>query len=500
VMDCLLQARDEHLFTAVTDCGAGGLSSACGEMAAEHGARIHLDRIPVKYAGLSCTEVWISESQERMVVAVAPKDVPRVNAIFAAEDVDCTDLGEVTDTGRLELLWHGTLMGDLAMAFLHDGVPRSKRPAVFTAPVQSDAVLPAVSDCTDLLTRMLARPNISSKEWVIRQYDHEVQAGSIIKPLVGVTHDGPSDAAVVAPIPGNDRGVAISCGLNNRVSDVDAYWATAMNIEEALRNLVCVGAPISQVAILDNFSWAKCTDPAVFGALVRACEACYDFAMYYGTPFVSGKDSLSNEFTFEGKVIKIPHTLLITAMTVVPDVKQSLTMDLKRIGDVVIMVGLTRNELGCSEYLDLLGVSGGLIPTVDRALSKPVLDAVAACTAAGLVNAAHDVSEGGLGVSLAEMAFAGGLGLVVDASLVPRQDISTLDRLLFSESASRIVITVPPGKVAAAQALLAKVPHAVIGDVVASPTVTISGLGGTVVADNAVLKASWQRYLAVMAG
>jgi len=500
VMDCLLQARDEHLFTAVTDCGAGGLSSACGEMAAEHGARIHLDRIPVKYAGLSCTEVWISESQERMVVAVAPKDVPRVNAIFAAEDVDCTDLGEVTDTGRLELLWHGTLMGDLAMAFLHDGVPRSKRPAVFTAPVQSDAVLPAVSDCTDLLTRMLARPNISSKEWVIRQYDHEVQAGSIIKPLVGVTHDGPSDAAVVAPIPGNDRGVAISCGLNNRVSDVDAYWATAMNIEEALRNLVCVGAPISQVAILDNFSWAKCTDPAVFGALVRACEACYDFAMYYGTPFVSGKDSLSNEFTFEGKVIKIPHTLLITAMTVVPDVKQSLTMDLKRVGDVVIMVGLTRNELGCSEYLDLLGVSGGLIPTVDRALSKPVLDAVAACTAAGLVNAAHDVSEGGLGVSLAEMAFAGGLGLVVDAGLVPRQDISTLDRLLFSESASRIVITVPPGKVAAAQALLAKVPHAVIGDVVASPTVTISGLGGTVVADNAVLKASWQRYLAVMAG
>ena len=499
VLDTTLQARDAGCFTALTDCGAGGLSSACGEMAAENGCRIHLDRVPLKYAGLSYTEIWISESQERMVASVAPKNVKKTLAIFAAEGVEAVDLGEVTDTGKLELFIYGEQVADVEMHFLHDGVPRLKRPAVFIAPKEIDVLLKMEKDLSRTLIALMGRPNIASKEWVIRQYDHEVQAGSIVKPLVGVNHDGPSDAAVVAPRPGEDRGVAVACGLNTNYCDVDAYHSTAANMEEALRNLVCVGAPIDKVAILDNFSWAKCTDPAVFGALVRACQACYDYAIYYGTPFISGKDSLSNEFTYQGKVIKIPHTLLITAMTVMPDVKKSITMDVKRPGDVVVIVGLTRNELGGSEYLGLINKIGGIIPKVDFALSKPVLSAVASLTAAGLVSAAHDCSEGGLGVSLAEMAFSGGFGMEIDANAIPREGVTTLDRALFSESQSRIVVTVPKSALHEVHQLLSGVPHAVIGTVVAAPILSIVGLGGQVATDLALLKESWQAPLSVMA-
>jgi phosphoribosylformylglycinamidine synthase len=498
VMDTLLQCSAKGLFTAATDCGAGGLSSACGEISAEHGARIHLDRVLLKYAGLSYPEIWISESQERMVMTVRPENVAQVLAIFASEGVEAFDIGDISGSKRLELFWHGERMADLDMHFLHDGVPRLKRSAVFVPPVERDAVYSPPTDLAHTLCAVLARPNVASKEWVIRQYDHEVQAGSIIKPLVGVAHDGPSDAAVVAPIPGNDRGVAVACGLNTNFSDVDAYHATASGIEEALRNLVCVGAPIDKVAILDNFSWAKCTDPAVFGALVRACEACYDFAMYYGTPFVSGKDSLSNEFTFAGKTIKIPHTLLITALTVVPDIKRSITMDAKVAGDTVVVVGLTRNEMAGSEYFGLLGVSGGIVPKVDRALSKPMLDATAAVIHAGLVSAAHDCSDGGLGVTLAEMAFAGGIGMDLDLGKVPVEAITSLDRVLFSESQSRIVLTIPAAKLAQARALLGSIPHAVIGQTIAEPVLKVRGQGAAFTARLSDLKAAWQGTLRVM--
>lgn len=496
VQDVVLQARDAGCFTALTDCGAGGLSSACGEISAEHGCAVELDLVPVKYAGLSATEIWISESQERMVATVPSGKLQECLAICRAEGVDATVIGRIEDTGRLMLRWYGEVVGDLEMHFLHDGVPRLQRTAVFAPTPEADADIPAPGDLGAVLHRILARPNVASKEWVIRQYDHEVQAGSIVKPLVGVTHDGPSDGAVVAPVPGSNRGVAVACGLNTNFSETDAWLAAAAGIEEALRNLVCVGAPLDRVAILDNFSWAKCTDPAVFGALVRACQACKEYALYYGTPFISGKDSLSNEFTWQGKTIRIPHTLLITAMTVVPDVTRSITMDVKRPGDVVIVVGETRDELGGSEYLGLLGRSGGRTPRVDKHLSKPILHAVAACTKAGVVNAAHDCSDGGLGVCLAEMAFAGGFGLDINADLVPRAtSIQRLDMLLFSESNSRIVLTVPVTQIAQAEQILSAVPHARIGEVAAQPVLRINGLGGSLSAPLASLKEAWQGTL-----
>ncbi|MFW5699178.1 MAG: phosphoribosylformylglycinamidine synthase subunit PurL, partial [Planctomycetota bacterium] len=351
VLDTFLQARDAGCFSATTDCGAGGISSAIGEMGEEEGVRVHLERMPLKYAGLSYTEIWISEAQERMVAAVPPAKLEQALRIFAAEGVEATVVGEITGEKRLELFYHDEQVADLDMGFLHDGVPRLARRAVFTPVSESVEELSAPTDVAQTLCDVLARANVASKEWVIRQYDHEVQAGSIVKPLVGVDRSGPSDAAVVAPLLGRDRGVAVSCGLNTCYGDVDAYHAAAAGIEEALRNLVCVGAPLDRVALLDNFSWGRCDRPENLGALVRACQACYDLAMFYGTPFVSGKDSLNNEYAHGGETIVIPHTLLITAFTVMPDVTRALTMDCKRAGDVVLVVGETRRELGGSEYL-----------------------------------------------------------------------------------------------------------------------------------------------------
>jgi phosphoribosylformylglycinamidine synthase subunit PurSL len=498
-LDVVLACRDAGCFSALTDCGAGGLSSACGEIAAEHGCRVDLGLVPLKYAGLTYTEIWISESQERMVATVPPAQVAACLRLCAAEGVEATVIGEIVPTGRLTLVWQGAVVADIDMHFLHDGVPRLARPATFVPAPEADAVLPPPGDLAERLRGVLARPNVASKEWVIRQYDHEVQAGSIIKPLVGVTHDGPSDGAVVAPVPGSHRGVAVACGLNTNFSDWDAWHAATAGIEEALRNLVCVGAPFEQVAILDNFSWAKCTDPQVFGALVRACEACYAAAMAYGTPFISGKDSLSNEFVYQGTVIRIPHTLLITAMTVMPDVRTAISMDLKRAGELVLCVGETRNELGGSEYAGLVGASGGIVPKVDLAASRAMLRAVAACTGAGLVTAAHDCSDGGLAVTLAEMAFAGGLGMDIDAGQVPRDaGVTALDRLLFSESQSRIVLTIPRERLADAKALLVGVPWAVVGQVIAEPILRIGGLGGALRADLPSLKAAWQGTLAAV--
>ncbi|MFW5829408.1 MAG: phosphoribosylformylglycinamidine synthase subunit PurL [Planctomycetota bacterium] len=500
VMDTFLQARDRGFFTATTDCGAGGISSAIGEMGEKLGVEVHLERMPLKYEGLSYAEIWISEAQERMVAAVPEAQVEAALALFAAEDVEATDVGTITGDERLRLFYHGEQVADLDMDFLHNGLPRLARKAYFRPAPEPGAEFSAPADLGEALLMVLARPNVASKEWIIRQYDHEVQGGSIVKPLVGVEQDGPSDAAVVAPVLGRDRGVAVACGLNTCFGDVDAYHSAAAGIEEALRNLVCVGAPLGKVAILDNFCWGNCAKPENLGSLVRACEACYDYGIYYGTPFISGKDSLNNEFAVGGETIVIPPTLLITAMCVVEDVTRSVTMDVKAAEELVIVVGETRNELGGSEFLAAMGGSGGRVPRVDQAVSRPVLEAVAACTAAGLVTAAHDCSDGGLAVTLAEMAFAGGLGMEVDLEAVPRAaDVSDPAALLFSESNSRIVITVPTSGRDRALALLAKVPHAVIGTVSMAPHLRLQGFGADLQLPIQACKQAWRDGLAVLA-
>jgi len=486
VLDVILQARDFRetslggkptgpdrtasarcLFSAITDCGAGGLSSAVGEMAAQTGAEVDLDKVPLKYAGLRYDEIWISEAQERMVLAVPPENVQALLALASDEDVEATVIGRFTDTQRLVIRFEGQLVGDLDLRFLHEGLPKTLRiaewsrpgslcqkesgtaePAVFEsenrvcrgagplvrhAPkpeAQSPSLQPSLAEpqadprrLLEELLRRLSDPVIASKHWIIRQYDHEVGGRSVVKPLAG-RHDGPTDAAVIRPRLDSRRGVAIGCGLAPHLSDSDPYWMAVAAIDEALRNVVCVGGDPSQTAILDNFCWPRVDDARNLGALVRACQACYDTAKAYGLPFISGKDSLNNEFALDpadvdrvcsaaGRVgglreeaagnlirdgrIAIPCTLLISAISIVEDVERCVTSSIKQDGSRLYLIGQPMHF-------------GDQHPFFDFRTALRTHHSVAQMIREGLACAVHDVSDGGLLVAVAEMCIASGKG------------------------------------------------------------------------------------------
>lgn len=466
VLDAVLRARDaigvtagsseagqRCLYTAITDCGAGGLSSAVGEMGAEIGGTIDLERVPLKYAGLRYDEIWISEAQERMVLAVPPANLDPLMQIMREEQVEATVIGHfgrLVDSGppqpsdRLIVRYEGHVVGELELAFLHGGVPLPERRATWEPPPGSAEANPSerakraapstpsrpnVAELLAHLPAELARPTVASKAWIIRAYDHEVQGGSAVKPLIGRGR-GPGNAAVLRPRLDAWRGIALGCGLAPHLADTDPYWMAAAAIDEAVRNVVCVGGDPRRTAILDNFCWGRTDDPHQMGALVRACQACHDVALTYGTPFISGKDSLNNEFALDPADIEplltalreqasgddadarrlravlpalesrvrargrlaIPPTLLISALAIVDDVRRCVTSDLKSAGDAVLLVG-------------------GL-PTLGFELPRAaaVHAAVAGLIAQGLVTACHDVSDGGALVALAEMAMGGQRG------------------------------------------------------------------------------------------
>ncbi|HZL90363.1 MAG TPA: phosphoribosylformylglycinamidine synthase subunit PurL [Pirellulaceae bacterium] len=525
VLDVLLKARDEGLYTAVTDCGAGGFSSAVGEMGAEIGAEVWLEKAPLKYEGLTYTEIWISEAQERMVLAVPEDKWPRLAELCQSENVEATVIGLYVPTGHLTLKYRGTVVADLQMHFLHEGRPKVRRQAKYkprpTEPLTKNpksqipnpkSRLAEITDCNQTLLQLLASPNIASKEWVIRQYDHEVQGGSVIKPLVGVANDGPSDAAVLRPVLASRRGIVIACGMSPRFGDYDTYHMAASSIDEAVRNCVAVGADPSRIAILDNFCWGYTDRPETLGSLVRASLACYDAAVALGTPFISGKDSLNNEYSFEGgglrKTIQIPPSLLISAIGQVADVSRCVTMDFKTPGNLIFLVGLTCDELGGSHLALVEGMTGGQVPTVDFASAKTTFAALHAAMQQGLVRACHDLCEGGLAVALAEMAFAGNCGAKVRLSEVvsdvaPQQRTEGFDIvLLFSESNTRFLVEVPPARRATFESALAGAPLAHIGEVTDTGRVQIAPTPGggndeqwLIDLPIGELKAAWQRTL-----
>lgn len=498
VLDVILQARDRGLYRSITDCGAGGFSSAVGEMGANLGADVELSKAPLKYDGLSYTEIWISEAQERMVLAVPPKDWPALLALCESEEVEATDLGEFVDTGRLHLTYLGHTVADVSMHLLHEGRPPVVRQATRTKVLGSAVPLPDCDDFTPDLKAILQTWDVASKEWIVRQYDHENQGRSVIKSLVGVQSDGPGDASVIRPVYGSNRGLAVSCGINPRYGRLDPYAMACCVIDEAIRNCVAVGADPSRIAILDNFCWGNCERPETLGALVEAAFACRDMAMAYKTPFISGKDSLNNEYTHEGQSLAIPPTLLISAMGQVPDVRKCVTMDLKEPGNLLWIVGHTGNHLGGSHWLLVHGRAGGFVPEVDLKAGPPLFAAVFAAIGAGLVRSCHDLSEGGLAVALAEMAFAGGLGIDVSLRDVPcALDAAEDAVILFSESPTRLIIECRPESANDLAAIFADVPLGRLGEVTAEPQVTIRGLGknDVISADVAQLKADWQRPL-----
>jgi len=499
MLDVLLQANEANLYEAITDCGAGGLSSAVGEMGEKLGVEVDLEKVPLKYAGLNCAEIWISEAQERMVIAVKPENLEAIKKIFDGENVESTVIGKFTNDKKLVLRYNGQQVAEMDMDFLHDGVPKVRRKAEWKTPKLSEPSMAEKENYNESLLRILSCYNVASKEWVIRQYDHEVQGGSVVKPLTGVNNDGPSDAAVIKPKFDSEKGLAISCGMNPLYGDIDPYWMALAGIDEAIRNLVCVGGRADRIALLDNFCWGNCRKPETFGTLVRAAQACYDGAMAFNSPFISGKDSLNNEFSCEdGRQISIPSTLLISAMSIVDDIDKCVTMDAKKAGNFLFAVGETKNELGGSHYYKINGQVGANVPKVDLKIAPKIAERMAGAIAKGLVVSCHDCSEGGLAVALAEMAFAGGVGIEADLRGLPRSDdCLRTDAQLFGESTSRYIVEVEPGNYDAFVKLMLNLPFGQIGKVSEEKMLIIKSEDGRKVIDADIesLKQAWQKPL-----
>ncbi|MEO0079665.1 MAG: phosphoribosylformylglycinamidine synthase subunit PurL [candidate division WOR-3 bacterium] len=478
--DLVLAAREQRLFSAITDCGGGGLSSAVGELAKNHGCEVWLERVPLKYPGLTPAEIWISEAQERMVVFTEPERAEELLTLAREHDVEATVIGQVTNTKRLVLKFQNRIVGDIEMRFLHHGWQVARRNATWRRPDTPEGFVRPGQDLNRILLKLLQSPNIASKEWITRQYDHEVQAGSGMKPFSGQNNSGPTDACVVLPLFDSRRAVVVGCGLCPRYSLVDPYWMAASAIDEALRNCIAAGGNIERTALLDNFCWGSPDRPETLGGLVRAAQACYDIAKGYRVPFISGKDSLYNEFkTEEGQVLPIPGTLLISAVSIIPDVGRTVTPDFKEAGSLLFLVGETFEELGGSEYLRLHQGLGSEVPKVDARRGRRLMKALGKAIHQGLVRACHDLSEGGLGVALAEMGLGSGLGCTISLKKVPgahrfRRD----DLLLFSESNTRFLCEVPAAQRSAFEQLLHNIPHGLIGRTHDEPRLNIIGLHG----------------------
>ena len=497
MLDTIMQARAEGLYSCITDCGAAGLSSAVGEMARHIGAEAHLDRVPLKYEGLTYSEIWISEAQERMTLAVPRQNVERIMKIFADEDVDATVIGHFgTEDKALRLYYDGTEVGRLDMEFLHEGLPRPTKEAVYEKVDRATPPPADREDHTDTLLKILSAPNVASKEWIIRQYDHEVQGGSVIKPLVGASEDGPGDAAVIRPILGSGRGVVISCGMNPKLGDLDPYHSALHAVDEALRNCVSVGGDLDRTALLDNFCWGNCNKPDRMGTFVQSAKGCYDAAMAYGTPFISGKDSLNNEFqTDTGETIAIPATLLVSAISVIPDASKCITADAKDAGNHLFILGRTGGRLGGSHYLIVEGIeTGNDVPEVAPAANRRLMAALQQAIAARAVRSCHDLSEGGLAVAAAEMAFAGGLGVELDLAAMPGADALLPAAMLFAEDAGRFLVEVTPENYDPFLRTVKDLPVGELGKATDTGRIVINGAGRVLInvsIDDA--KAAWQK-------
>jgi phosphoribosylformylglycinamidine synthase len=489
-MEVVLRARDEGLYTAITDCGAGGFSSAVGEMGEELGVEVELSNVPLKYAGLSPWEIWLSEAQERMVIAVPPQHLARVEEICEDHGCEPTVLGRFTGEKRILVTHKGKVVADLATEFLHNGIPVQQMTAVWAPPVASEPAFEPAVDLTPMLLAILARPDTRSKADVVHRYDHEVQGGTIGKPLVG---DGPGDAAVVVPqdswragqASGVQPAAALSVGICPQYGALDPYAMAWAAVDEAVRNAVAVGADPDRIAILDNFCWGNPRLPDRLGALVRCSQGCHDAAVAYGTPYVSGKDSLNNEYTgADGRKHAIPGTILISALGIVPDINHTATSALAP-GSLLYLVGETRDELGASAYYDELGFLGANVPQPPNE-GLVLYRALHGALASGLVAGCHDCSEGGIAVAAAEMAMCGRVGVTVAVPSGWRAD-----KWLFSESQGRLLVSVAREDSAAFEAALGG-RGALVGEARADDRVE---MGGAISASLAEVRGAWSGHL-----
>ncbi len=509
--DFLMVARDEGLIEYITDNGGGGLSSSVGESARfSGGAEVDLDKVPLKYEGLDQWEIWVSESQERMTIAVRPENLERFMALSNLHGVESTVIGRYTDSGRLHLKYKGQTCAYVDLDLLTSDFPQWEFDAEWLPPQSRGLTEPVLSrpgDFRSLLLALMEQPNIASKEWITRQYDHEVQGGSVIKPLVGVKRDVPSDASVYTPVPGSLRGLAIAQAVNPTYAAVDAYHMVTASIDEALRRLLAVGGDPEHIGGVDNFCWPSVQyDPASnpdgkFKAaqLVRANWALKDACLAYGIPLLSGKDSmyvdgnLAGPFGERHRVSGLP-TLQFTANSVIEDVTLCQTLEFKDPGDLVYVLGRTRDELGGSEYYDLLGYTGLNVPQTDMEENSRLYRAFAQACRAGLLASAKGLYRGGLGVALAMAAMGGGLGAFVDLDGLPSENGLSPERKLFSESTGRFLVTVRPADRDAFEAAFAGLPCGFLGRVRADETTLVKAGGEELIrVENKELRAAFKK-------
>lgn len=498
VMDCLLRVSDEGFLSSLTDCGGGGLSSAVGEMGKATGVKVWLDQVPLKYAGLSPREIWISESQERMVLAVPKEHISQVIEIFQDEGVPVTAIGEFTNDRRLRLFYKDELVCDLDMEFLHEGLPMPFKKAKVKVIPEQHYDLPKPIEFNSILLTIVSGLNSCSREWVIREYDHEVQGGSVVKSLLGVDNIGPQDAVVVRPRLDKNRGIVVSCGINPSYGKLNAYNMAVSVIDEALRNLVATGGDIKKAAMLDNFCFSSPEREEVLGDIVMSARGCYDAAVAFGVPFISGKDSLYNEWAdSQGRTHQIPPTLLISAISVIDDVTKCVTMDLKGSGNDIYLVGETAGELGGSEYFRILGIQVGQVPNVNLSQAPKIMNQVHAAMEQGLVRSCHDLSEGGLGLAISEMAFSGGFGVRLDL-----QDViyvgkdKRFDFILFAESNTRFLLEIEKTHAAEIKDIFQGLPLAKIGETTEVKQLRIFfGKKKLIDLPLPIIQAKWQRKI-----
>ncbi len=509
--DFLLDARDEGLIRFITDNGGGGLSSSIGESALfSNGCDIQLEKVPLKYDGLDQWEIWISESQERMTVAIDPVHLDRFMALSRRHAVESSVIGTYTDTGKLHITYNGATCAHIDLSLLTSAFPQWEFEAVWQPPVLrglAEPVLGVPENYEPLILDMLARPNVCSKEWVCRQYDHEVQGTSVIKPLIGAGRDVPSDAAVIRPVLTSQRGLVFSQALIPMFSAIDAYHMTACTIDEAVRRAIAVGGNPDHLGGVDNFCWPNIQYDAVknpdgkhkAAQLVRSCQALRTMCLAHGIPLLSGKDSMYVDGHLPGRYgethkVSALETLQFSIAGVIEDVGQCLTMDSKVPGDWVWVIGTTKNELGGSEYYEHLGHVGLNVPMVDPDGFATRYRMMAEAIGKGLLASCHGIYRGGLAVHLALTAMGGELGMTVDLTQVPSEGVDREDILLFSESAGRFIVTVAPDNQAAVEALFAGQPAACVGRVTEMPQLTINGFNGTCLAALPVeaMKSAWK--------
>ncbi|MEO0087854.1 MAG: phosphoribosylformylglycinamidine synthase subunit PurL [candidate division WOR-3 bacterium] len=494
IVDAILQARDENLFNAITDCGGGGLSSAIGELSEKIGAEVYLEKVPLKYAGLSYTEIWISESQERMVLFMPEENFKRFKEICDLHNVKATIIGRLRDDKKLILKYQDKIVGEIDLDFLHNGMPTVKRRAIFKRKEIIKEIDWEIKDYNELLINILKNENVASKEWIIRQYDLEVQGGTVLKPLL---EGSPSDGVVLKPLKEKDIGIAVACGINPSYGEISPYWMAASVVDEALRNITCCGGDINKTGILDNFCFGNPEREEVMGDIVETCFGAYFAAKGYGVPFISGKDSLYNEFKSGKKIIAIPPTLLISAVSVVPNINKTPTSYFKKPKSKIVLIGETYNELGGSIYFSLFNKNFGKVPKVNPEKGKRIMEKIFQAINQGLIISIHDLSNGGLGTTLSEMTFTNNLGCKIDLEKVLLgEDIKRPDVILFSESNTRFLCEIEENRIEEFLNFMADIKLAIIGEVIEDERLIINYQNKNLIdLEIRILKESWEKGL-----